>query len=76
MANKVLTPRVILREVYALMHQTSNFIMRMNRQYDDRFAQTGAKIGQVLDVRLPSSARCRCRSRASTASTSTSARKS
>lgn len=53
MANKVLTPRVILREVYALMHQTSNFIMRMNRQYDDRFAQTGAKIGQVLDVRLP-----------------------
>lgn len=51
--NTVLTPRMILREVYALMHQTSNFIMRTNRQYDSRFAQRGAKIGQTLDVRLP-----------------------
>jgi hypothetical protein len=35
------------------MHQTSNFVMRTNRQYDDRFAQTGAKNGQTLGVRLP-----------------------
>lgn len=35
------------------MHQTSNFLMRTNRQYDSRFARTGAKIGQTLDVRLP-----------------------
>jgi hypothetical protein len=35
------------------MHQTSNFIMNTNRQYDGRFAQKGAKIGQSLDVRLP-----------------------
>lgn len=53
MANTVLTPRMILREVYALMHQSSNFIMRTNRQYDSRFARQGAKIGQTLDVRLP-----------------------
>lgn len=53
MANEILTPRKILREAYALMHQTSNFIMKTNRQYDDRFAQTGAKIGDTLDVRLP-----------------------
>lgn len=53
MANQILTPRMILREAYAIAHQKSNFIMRVNRQYDDRFARRGAKIGQKLDVRLP-----------------------
>lgn len=53
MANTTLTPRVILREIYKIMHQRSNFIMRCNRQYDDRFAQKGAKIGKALDIRLP-----------------------
>lgn len=53
MANIVLTPRMILREVYAIAHQESNFIMRVNRQYDNRYARTGAKNGQTLDVRLP-----------------------
>jgi P22 coat protein - gene protein 5 len=52
-SNNVLTSNVILREVYAIMHQTSNFIMRTNRQYDDRFANKELKIGQSLDVRLP-----------------------
>lgn len=51
--NTTLTPRVILREVYAVLHQQSNFIMNTNRQYDGRFAQKGAKLGQALDVRLP-----------------------
>jgi hypothetical protein len=51
--NTILTPNIILREVYAIMHQQSNFIMRTNRQYDSRFAQTGYKIGQTLDIRLP-----------------------
>jgi len=51
--NTVLTPSMILREVYAIMHQQSQFIMRTNRQYDNRFAQSGMKIGQSLDVRLP-----------------------
>lgn len=51
--NTILTPNIILREVYAIIHQKSNFIMRTNRQYDSRFAQTGAKIGQTLDIRLP-----------------------
>lgn len=53
MANTVLTPSMILREVYAIMHQASNFIMRTNRQYDNRFANNTLKIGQSLDVRLP-----------------------
>lgn len=53
MPNTVLTPQMILKEVYALMHQSSNFIMRVNRQYDDRFANRELKIGQTLDIRLP-----------------------
>ena len=53
MANTILTPSMILREVYALMHQRSNFIMRTNRQYDSRFANNTLKIGQSLDIRLP-----------------------
>lgn len=55
MPNVVLTPRIILREIYAIMHQESNFLMRTNRQYDSRFASSGlnGKIGQTLDIRLP-----------------------
>lgn len=53
MANTTLTPSLILREIYAIMHQTSNFLMRLNRQYDDRFSLGGVKGGEVLDVRLP-----------------------
>ena len=53
MANTILTSSIILKEIYAIMHQTSNFVMRTNRQYDDRFAQQGAKIGQSLGIRLP-----------------------
>lgn len=55
MSNTVLTPRIILREIYAIMHQESNFLMRTNRQYDSRFASSGltGKIGQTLDIRLP-----------------------
>lgn len=53
MANTLLTPNIILREIYAIMHQSSNFLSNTNRQYDGRFANKGAQIGQTLDVRLP-----------------------
>jgi hypothetical protein len=52
-SNTTLTPSMILKEVYAIMHQESNFIMRTNRQYDGRFANRTLKIGQELDIRLP-----------------------
>lgn len=52
--NTVLTPAMILREVYAVLHQQSNFIMRTNRQYDGRFANhKNGCIGQSLDIRMP-----------------------
>lgn len=53
MANTVLTPNIVLREIYAIMHQVSNFLMNTNRQYDNRFTLGGVKGGESLDVRLP-----------------------
>ena len=54
MANSILTPTMITREALRVLHQKSNFLGAVNRQYDDRFAQTGAKIGTSLNIRMPS----------------------
>lgn len=51
--NSVVTPQWVTRESLRILHQKSNFIGRVNRQYDDRFVVAGAKVGTVLDVRLP-----------------------
>src|SRR5262245_17427418 len=44
---------MITRECLRVLHQTSNFIGRCNRQYDDRYAIPGAKIGATLGIRMP-----------------------
>jgi len=54
MANSILTPTMITREAARILHQSCNFVSNVNQQYDDRFAQTGAKIGTSLNVRMPS----------------------
>lgn len=53
MANSILTPTAVTREALRILHQKLNFIGSINRQYDDSFAKTGAKIGDSLKVRLP-----------------------
>lgn len=53
MANTLLTPTMITREAIRVLHQKLNFVGNVNRQYDNRFAQSGAKIGTTLNVRLP-----------------------
>ena len=53
MANTILTPQQITREALRVLHQQCNFISNVNRQYDSRFVQGGAKIGASLDIRLP-----------------------
>ncbi len=53
MPNAILTPQIITREALRVLHQKANFIGSINRQYDDRFAKSGAKIGSSLDIRLP-----------------------
>ena len=48
-----LSPVEITREALRVLHQKLNFIGSINRQYDDSFAKTGAKIGDSLKIRLP-----------------------
>ena len=53
MPNTLLTPDMITRESQRILHQKMQFIGNINRQYDDSFAQSGAKIGSSLRIRLP-----------------------
>ncbi len=53
MANALLTPVQITRKSLAILHQKLNFVGSINRQYDDSFAKSGAKIGDSLKIRLP-----------------------
>ncbi len=53
MANTILTVDMITREALRILHQKLNFIGTINRQYDDSFANQGAKIGTALRIRLP-----------------------
>jgi len=53
MSNTLLTPTELTRETLRILHQKLNFIGTISRQYDDRFANAGAKIGDTLQIRLP-----------------------
>ena len=53
MANVNLTIDDITRESLRVLHQKLNFCGNIVRDYDDSFAQSGAKIGNTLRVRLP-----------------------
>lgn len=53
MANTLLTPNQITREAVRLFINSNAFLQGVDRQYDDRFARDGAKIGDSLRIRLP-----------------------
>lgn len=53
MANSLLTPVTITREFQRILHQKLNFVGSINRDYDERYAKTGAKIGSDLKIRMP-----------------------
>lgn len=53
MANSTLTIDMITREGLRIAHEKSQFIGTTDRQYDDSYGKTGAKIGSVLRVRKP-----------------------
>tara|TARA_R110000744_G_scaffold196705_2_gene316052 strand:- start:2485 stop:3669 length:1185 start_codon:yes stop_codon:yes gene_type:complete len=53
MANTPLTPTAVTREILRVAHERAAFIGTVERQYDDSFAKTGAKIGDTLKIRLP-----------------------
>ena len=49
----LLTIDMITREAVRLFKNSNLFIMNMDTQYDGSFAIDGAKIGQILRIRLP-----------------------
>ena len=53
MSNSLLTPTAVTREALRILHQKLNFVGNINRTYDDSFANSGAKIGDSLKIRLP-----------------------
>ena len=53
MANSLVTIDMITREALRIAHESCSFIATTDRQYDDSFAKTGAKIGSTLRVRKP-----------------------
>lgn len=55
--NQELTIGMITRETLAVLENQLTFTRLVNREYDDQFAVKGAKIGNVLNVRLPVRAR-------------------
>jgi hypothetical protein len=53
MPNSILTPTAVTRKALQILHQKLNFVGNINRTYDDSFANSGAKIGDSLKIRLP-----------------------
>lgn len=53
MANTLLTIDMVTREALRVAHEACSFIATTDRQYDDSFGKTGAKIGTALRVRKP-----------------------
>ncbi len=53
MANGLVTIDMVTREALRIAHEKCQFIGTTDRQYDDSYAKTGAKIGSTLRVRYP-----------------------
>lgn len=53
MSNTLVTIDMITREAQRIAHEKLSFLGTVDRQYDDSFAKTGAKIGTTLRVREP-----------------------
>jgi hypothetical protein len=51
--NGLLTINMITREILRVYKNTNAFLREIEKQYDDSFAQKGAKIGSTLRIRLP-----------------------
>jgi hypothetical protein len=54
MSNSLLTDSIIVKESLMELKNQLGFTKHVNRQYDDRFAQEGAKIGDTINIRKPS----------------------
>lgn len=53
MANSLLTISMMTREALRVLENNLTFAKGVNREYDDQFAISGAKIGDTLNIRKP-----------------------
>lgn len=53
MANTLLTISMITNKALMVLENNLTFAKRINREYDDRFANSGAKIGDTINIRKP-----------------------
>jgi hypothetical protein len=56
MANSFSTSSIVLKEMLAVLAQKPTFLNTINRQYNDAFSgnsQTGAAVGDTVNVRIP-----------------------
>lgn len=53
MANSLVSIDMITRESLRVAHEALQFVGTVDRQYDDSYGKTGAKIGSALRVRKP-----------------------
>jgi hypothetical protein len=53
MANSFLTTSLITREILSVLRQKFTFLNRINMEYRSEFAVNGAKIGDTLNIRVP-----------------------
>lgn len=53
MSNNLLVPDMITRKSLMIYENNAVITRNCNRQYDDKFAVSGAKIGETLRIRLP-----------------------
>lgn len=51
--NSLLTDSIIVKECLMELKNQISFSKSVNRQYDDRFAVEGAKIGSIINIRKP-----------------------
>jgi hypothetical protein len=51
--NTLLNTNMLLAKSLVILHQKINIVGSVNRTYDDSFAQSGAKIGTSVRIRLP-----------------------
>jgi hypothetical protein len=53
MSNTIITSSIITNEALRILENSLTFASNVNRQYDEKFAVEGAKIGDTLNIRKP-----------------------
>lgn len=59
MANSFLTTTTITKEILRILRQKLTFLRKINMEYKDEFAINGAKIGDTVNIRIPTRGKIR-----------------